>query len=316
MKHSVTSLNVEHYQQHWLHTGDLTWRQSNCYVDLWIEVLHTLSLNPLASFAFTLTSDFEGDQWTFFKVPLHDLSLLYGIDVQELNIWHSVLDHVTMQASRDRLVLLEVDAYYLPDVSDTSYHQAHEKTTIGIQSIDPEAHTLGYFHNSGYYTLQDADFDGIFQAATLPPYAESAKLDQVIQRSTDEQVEIATQLLTRHLANCPTSNPFVAYTEHFQANVSTFRDLEMFHKYAFATMRQYGASYEYASLFLKWLVEYKGEYLQKAAEHFETISGTTQILLLKMARSVKTGKPFDYLSLLGTMQEEWQQGMHLLFSTR
>ena len=47
------------------------WVEKNCYVDVWIELLHALGLEPLAMLAFTVAVDFEGDQWTFFK-PSHD----------------------------------------------------------------------------------------------------------------------------------------------------------------------------------------------------------------------------------------------------
>ena len=36
---------------------------------------------------FTVAIDFEGDQWTFFKPPHDELCDLYGLDVQELNVW-------------------------------------------------------------------------------------------------------------------------------------------------------------------------------------------------------------------------------------
>lgn len=310
------NINVDAYQQHWLHSGDFTWRQSNCYVDLWIEVLHSLALNPVASFAFTLTADFEGDQWTFFKVPLHDLQVLYGIDVQELNIWHSLLEHVITQTERNRLVMVEVDAFYLPDVSDTSYHQAHEKTTIGIYMIDPVTRSLGYFHNSGYYTLHAADFDGIFSMGALPPYVEYAKLDWLTRKTDGELAEVATQLMATHLAHRPATNPFIAYSQQFQHYLEALPDLETFHKYAFATMRQYGACYEYTSLFLRWLRDYQGGHLGEAAEHFEAIASTTQVLMLKTARFVKTQKPFAYLPLLQSMQEHWEQAMGLLTLAR
>ncbi|HEX4208296.1 MAG TPA: DUF1839 family protein [Ktedonobacteraceae bacterium] len=310
----MNNIQATPYQAHWLHTGDGTWRQSNCYVDLWIEVLHSLSLNPVASFAFTPTVDFEGDQWTFFKVPLHDLLLLYGIDVQELNIWQSLLDHVVTQTNRNRLVLLEVDAFYLPDVSDTSYQQAHEKTTIGIQMVDPTERVLGYFHNSGYHTLHAGDFDGVFHVTALPPYAEYAKLDTVTKRTEGELIELATQLFAAHLSRCPKTNPFIAYSQQFQQYVAAEHDLASFHQYAFATMRQYGACYEYAALFLRWLKEYKGRDMSAAADHFTSISDATQILLLKTARFVKTRKPFDYLALLNAMQADWEQVMELMVS--
>ena len=49
------------------------WPETNCYVDLWIEVLAAAGFTPEAMLGFTLTQDFEGDQFTFFKVPLEDL---------------------------------------------------------------------------------------------------------------------------------------------------------------------------------------------------------------------------------------------------
>ena len=69
---------------------------------LWIELLHTCGVEPLAAMPFTLTVDLEGDQWTFFKFPLADLDALYGIEVFELNIWDSLLGHVRQQLSLRR----------------------------------------------------------------------------------------------------------------------------------------------------------------------------------------------------------------------
>jgi hypothetical protein len=277
-----------------------------------------MKLNPIASFAFTLAADFEGDQWTFFKVPLHDLLLLYGIDVQELNIWGSLLEHICLQTSRNRLVLVEVDAFYLPDVSATSYHQEHEKTTIGIQAIDPQTQQLNYFHNSGCYTLHADDFAGIFhnEMQQLPPYVEFAKLDALKRLTDDELAALAAKLLDTHLAHRPTANPFIAYRQYFERYMASIEDhdLTFFHKQAFATTRQYGAAYEYAALFLRWLADYQGDHLCTAAQHLEDIASTAQIFLLKTARTVRTKKSFKYRPLLDTMENDWNQAMELLCS--
>jgi hypothetical protein len=300
----------------YFHNTERLWPQSNCYVDLWIEVLHAMNLNPIASFAFTLASDFEGDQWTFFKVPLHDLLLLYGIDVQELNIWNSLLEHICLQTSRNRLVLVEVDAFYLPDVGDTSYHQQHEKTTIAIHAIDPQTQHLSYFHNSGYYTLHADDFASIFhnQVQQLPPYVEFAKLDALKRLNDDELAVLAAELMHTHLAHRPTTNPFIAYRQYFEHYMASIQDhdLASFHKQAFATTRQYGASYEYAALFLRWLANYQGDHLLTAAKHLEDIASTAQIFLLKTARAVRAKKPFKYHLLLDTMENDWNQAINLL----
>ena len=64
---------------------------------------------------FTVRIDFEGDQWTFFKFPHADLLTLYGLDVQEMNPWLSLVGHVEEQVALGRPVLVELDSYYLPD---------------------------------------------------------------------------------------------------------------------------------------------------------------------------------------------------------
>ena len=282
--------------------------------------MHSLELNPVASFAFTLASDFEGDQWTFFKVPLHDLLLLYAIDVQELNIWNSLLEHICVQIARNRLVFVEVDAFYLPDVSDTSYHQEHEKTTIGMRAIDPQAQQLSYFHNSGSYTLSGDDFVGIFHNGRqqLPPYVEFAKLDALKKLSDDKLAEQASELMHAHLACLPTTNPFIAYRQHFEQYMASLQDQDMafFHKHAFATTRQYGAAYEYAAIFLRWLASHQGssDHLLTAAQYLEDIASTAQVFLLKTARTARTKKPFEYHPLLDTMENNWNQAMNLLRS--
>ena len=66
------------FAAHPLHDADREWPETNCYVDLWIELLHARGLEPEAMLGFTLRQDFEGDQFTFFKPPLADLEALYG----------------------------------------------------------------------------------------------------------------------------------------------------------------------------------------------------------------------------------------------
>ena len=86
-------LSQQSYVQHRLHAPDRIWPEKNCYIDIWIEVVHCLGLAPEAMLGFTLGVDFEGDQWTFFK-PSHDeLRGLFGIDVQELTVWRPLIDH-------------------------------------------------------------------------------------------------------------------------------------------------------------------------------------------------------------------------------
>ena len=74
------------YAPHAVHAAaDRVWVEKNCYVDVWIEVLHALGVEPLAAICATVRLDFEGDQWTFFKPDPGDLEQLYGVDVHEMH---------------------------------------------------------------------------------------------------------------------------------------------------------------------------------------------------------------------------------------
>ena len=90
----------------------------------------------MAALPFTFAIDFEGDQWTFFKIPYADLSALYGIDVVEVNVWRPLVATSPSNSRWARPSIVEVDAYYLPDTAGTSYQREHVKTSIAVQAID------------------------------------------------------------------------------------------------------------------------------------------------------------------------------------
>ena len=165
-----------------LHDSDRIWPQTNCYADLWIELLHALAFDPVPALAFVLSSDVDGDQWRFFKFPLEDLRALYGIDVAELNPWQGLEYHIETHLRAGRFLTAEVDSWYLPDTAGVSYGLDHAKSSIVANMIDPQARRLGYFHNSGYAELSGDDYDGIFRRdvtdpEVLPPYVEVVRLD-------------------------------------------------------------------------------------------------------------------------------------------
>ncbi len=195
------------HEPHALHQGERVWQETNCYVDLWIELLHGFGLDPRAAFGFTVTQDFEGDQFTFFKFPLEDLERLYGTQVQELAIYDSLEARVLAQTLRGHTVLVEVDGFYLPNTRATSYRREHPKTTVGIDFIDPDARRLGYFHNTGYHMLDGEDYDGVFrklpqfaqQPDLLFPYVEFAKQARPALEGT-ALAEASAELLCAHLA--------------------------------------------------------------------------------------------------------------------
>jgi hypothetical protein len=129
----VWPLDAGRYVPHPLHRAESAWPEANCSVDLWIEVLHAAGFEPLAALPCAFAIDLEGDQWTFFKLPFGDLDDLYGLEVFELNVWRPLIEHVDDQLAQRRLLIVEVDACYLPDTAGVTYHAAHVKTSIGIQ---------------------------------------------------------------------------------------------------------------------------------------------------------------------------------------
>jgi hypothetical protein len=311
---SLLSLDPASYQRHALHRGERAWLETNCYADLWIEVLAAYGFDPHAGLAFTLASGFEGDQWLFFKPPAAELEELYGVDVQELNIWRPLLDHLVEQLGRGRLVLVEVDAFHLPDTAGVSYRSAHSKTTIGVESLDVAARRLGYFHNAGYFALGADDFapllglDSARAPDALVPYTEFARIDPERALRGDALVQRSRQLLHKHLARAPRDNPLTRFRERFSVDLAWLasQPQETFHAYAFSTLRQCGACYELAAAYLRWLGERGTRGLERAAQALDDLAGHAKTVQFKAARAVLLRRPVDFAPLLSEMEQAWQ----------
>jgi len=242
---------------HRLHSPDRTWPQTNCSVDLWIEIIASLGLDPVAMLAFTVGLDFEGDQFTFLKVPFRDLEDLYGVQVLELAIFDDVLGHVETQLHRGRLTLVEVDSFFLPDTRGISYRSQHGKTTIGICGMERDAKRLDYFHNTGRYSLGGDDFDGLFRGYAQPgipflPYCEFVKFDAIAEVDLRR---VARSQLERHLRLRPGVNPIPAFAKTLPhlAETASLQGMEAVHAAAFNTFRQLGANFQLLGDFLQWL---------------------------------------------------------------
>ena len=314
----IWELDAASYRPHALHGQDRAWRETNCYVDLWIELLHAQGLDPVAALPFTLASDFEGDQWTFFKYPLDDLRTLYGLEVHELNLWQpdGLVGHIEEQVAQGRPVIVEVDSFYLPDTQGVSYQREHTKTSVAVQEIDPAGRRLGYFHGPGYFQIEGADYAGLFRLdrasdpTWLPPYVEIVKLHALQRPGSEELKRRAIDLVRLHLHRRPATNPFARYRKRFERDLEALRarPIAYFHLYAFATLRQLGANFELASTFLRWLEEHGEGGLAPAAAQFATIAEIAKSLMLKLARAVMHKKPLDVAPFVA-LEEAWDRAM-------
>lgn len=307
----LPGLSAAEHGPHALHSPERIWVEKNCYADLWIELLHAQGMEPHACLAFVVALDFLGDQWTFFKPPLGDLRALYGIDVQELTVWRPMIEHACEHLGAGRLLSLEVDAHWLPDTAGTDYRETHSKTTIVLNEIDPAARRLGYFHNAGYFELDGADFGQIFALDApppqLPPYAEVIHIDRACRHSDAELRARSAAMLDAHLAWRRASNPVVRFRERFEADLPVLQHggLAHYHPWAFASVRQLGAAFELAALYMRWL----RPDATAAAADFELIAHHSKTLILKAARAVNSGRALDARPLFDEMAAAWERGM-------
>ncbi|MEB4685956.1 DUF1839 family protein [Burkholderia contaminans] len=286
---------ARHYRPHPLHSQEMVWKQTNCYVDMWLEVLRWWGFNPYAALPFTIALDFEGDQFTFFKFPHDELERLYGIVVQEHSIYEPLDQHIETQVARGHLMIVEVDAWFLPDTRGSSYRTQHTKTTIGIDAIDRAKRQIGYFHNSGYYVAEDFDYNGLVGGSspmTLPPYVECAKR-RFAPLDERELCETSLAALQRHLRRLPVVNPIAAFRRQLQTDARTLADspLERFHAYSFNSVRQLGANFELFGHYARWLqasgcVGPFGE-IRAACDR---IASEAMVLEFRLARACARGK--------------------------
>lgn len=316
MMKQIIALDPADYQRHRIHGENRIWAETNCYVDVWIELLHGWGFEPIAALPFTLAIDFEGDQWTFFKFSLRDLYRLYGLDVQELAIWRPLVDHIEEQVALGRPVLVELDSCFLPDTAGTAYRRDHVKSTVAVNAIDVAGRRLGYFHNQGYYHLDGDDFVDVFRlreprdSSQLPPYVEFVKRRQPSVSTVGGLARISLGLLREQLAMLPVVNPFVKFKSRFTIDLEWLatETLDMFHRYSFATLRQFGACYELSATFLTWLQQGLQLDLHEPIAIFTELATDAKTLQFELARAVMRKKPLD-LSAIDRMATQWQAAM-------
>jgi hypothetical protein len=319
----LPSLDASTHRPHALHAETCTWPEKNCYVDVWIELLHALGLDPHAMLGSALTADFVDDQWTFFKPPHAELRSLYGIDVQELTVWRPLIDHAEEHLAQGRLVSTEADAFWLPDTEATDYRRNRVKTTIVLADLDRANERLGYFHNAGYFELQGEDFRGLFRlgdAASAPPelplFAEWIDIARRIERPSPELAQRSLALWHEHRHWRPAHNPLQRFADRFERDLPQLvaAGLPHYHAWAFASVRQLGLAFELAAAHLRWLHAHEAspEGATAAAEAFAEIGAGAKTLILKVARMVNTRRPGDVRALFETLAHAWDRAFAAL----
>jgi len=327
MRATALDLDPARYQRNPLHGDSVQWIEKNCYVDVWIELIHALGCEPLAVVPVIAQLDFEGDQWTFYKPPHHELGELYGIHVNEMNAWRPMLDHALEHLAAGKFIAVEADAFWLPDVRGTDYRSNHVKSTIVLVDVDADARRLRYFHNASFYELEGEDFEQTFQLkdthpASLPFFAELVRVDRLKHRSAGELARISAGFLRWHLAQRPVDNPVDRFAKRFATELPTLQDkgLNHYHAWAFATLRQLGSASELMAAYLRWLAasdpDLDAAALAPAADAYEKISNGAKTFILKAARAVNSKKPMETAATFDDWSQAWQTAVTTLDKIR
>jgi hypothetical protein len=302
----LLDLDPEAYRSHRLHADDRTYSETNCYADVLIELLHARGDEPLAALGRTVRTDFEADQWTFFKPDPHDLEALFGLDIHELQPYRPLPDLIAEQLPEGRTLIVELDSWYLPDTHATAYRREHVKSSAAIAAIEPGAKRLHYFHNRGLYALADEDFDGALRVGLppgddhLPPYAELVRFDAGERLEGERLATEALRLLQGHLRRRPSTNPFERFAEALERDLPRLLEQshDEYHAYAFATVRMAGSAFELCSAYLEWLF---GQDARHARERLGAIVAGSTALSFRLARR----KPFDPEPILTELATAW-----------
>lgn len=292
----ILGLDPASWKPQSLHAGDRVWVETNCYIDVWAELLPALGHPAEAALPFTVLQDFEGDHFTFFKFPLEDLQALFGLAVQELAIYDTVETHTLEQLRRGRPVLIEVDSYWLPETAP-AYRRNHVKTTVAAIALDPDARRFGYFHNTGYHTVVGEDFDGLFRKPAAPdflfPYVEFVKRADTALTG-QALVAKSVDLLRSHLGHRPKANPVTAWRSALPSHLERLaaRDMDYFHLYAFNLPRQLGANFELLGTYMLWLGANGQSGLDDVAAACRRVAEGAKAVQFQLARMVNRRK-FD-----------------------
>ena len=126
-------------------------------------------------------------------------------------------------------------------------------------------------------------------------------------------MEASLPLLARHLKRAPRDNPFPRFKARFARDLDWLMqaDIGRFHAYSFANLRQYGACFELAESYLRWLGEHGIDGVAAPADALKQISETAKAMQFQLARSMARKKPLD-LSPIDAMGAAWARAMEPL----
>jgi hypothetical protein len=302
---------------HAWHQGERVWSATNSHLDVWVALLHTLGVDPAPVLLPTLCADFEGDQWTQCRVAAGDLWACYGIAVDDLFVWRPLLAHFVEQLDRGNAVLVEVDAFHLPDMVGSSYQREHLKSLIVVTGYDRHAHRLRYLHGASAGEVGGDDLDALITAgigsAQLAPFAQIIKLDRMAPRTPGERGVLGVALARLHATRLPSRNPVRAFADALRSHGAWLAggDADQYQRWAYATLQQCGAAFELGADVCAWLAAHD-EPVAEAVAPLRQVSRLARTLHQRLVRVSQSGRMPDVSQPIDEMAAAWESAMAII----
>lgn len=304
--------DLDTFSAHGVHSDSRMWPETNCAIDAWVELLHSLGCEPLAACAGIFRCGLDLDQWEFFKFSTAEIQLLFGIECHEYNLWRPLDRHIDDQLRAGNLLMFDADSFYLPDTAGVAYQLEHQKSSIIPTWIDRENERLRYFHNRTFAELSGQDYRGVLRlenSTGLSPFGEILRFDHFRTPDADQLKELSKELFQAALLRRAAGNPVEDFHRLVSADLALLEsgaEVNIAH-YAFATFRQLGAWAEMASSYLSWLDEH---HVAAAAELLE-LSSDAKTAQFKLSR-IAAGRTANLDSLLSSMSAHWAAAFAML----
>ncbi len=228
------------------------WPETTCYLDLWLEMAGHWQLDPGGLLGYAASVAWEGDQFTFGRPGHDDLAALYGVTVHELTIYRPLAEHIRVQLAHGATVIVEVDAFHLPDTAGTTYGSHHEKTTMAVLAFDGTR--LDYAHSRTRGVLTGPDLDAALHGWALPPFVEIARREGPALTGVALK-DAARERLGTRLRRRNGANPVTAFRAALLADGPALAagGAAKFHPYAFNTFRMLGTAFQSLGQLASWL---------------------------------------------------------------
>lgn len=305
----VAGLTADGFRQHAVHRQDSVWSNTNCYLDVWIELLHGLGRRPEPLFAAAVAADTVVEQFEFLKVDHRDLEQVHGIRVGEYDVWRTLIEHVLTQMRAGNLMIVEADAHWLPDTRGVSYGIEHTKTSIVPLHVDAADRHLVYLHNEGLHELGGEDFDHVLGEARAggivpAPYVELVRMDRLTPADDDAARAHTVRLLRQHTLRAAQQNPAETLMDLLRSRFDWLAEAGMdgYHALCFETTRQLGV----VALLAASAVRFSAvDQLRPAADAFERVSAESKGLQFQLARVARGRRSSSLETTMATISEQW-----------